>query len=121
MGWFSSEPQAPAAPQVSSDGAFIAPDRNSRAACWESRDAFFQCLDRHNILDAVKDKQLADQHCGKEDVKFGKNCASSWVQYFKKRRVVEFKKDQTLKQLQAEGAKPLPEGVALPGPGSGAR
>lgn len=31
------------------------------------------------------------------------------VQYFKKRRVVDHKKEQTLKQLQAEGARPLPQ------------
>lgn len=38
----------------------------------------------------------------------------SQVTYFKKRRVVEYNKEETLKRLTAEGAQPLPEGVNLP-------
>ncbi|KAF4543043.1 Cytochrome c oxidase subunit VIb [Lasiodiplodia theobromae] len=128
MGWFSSS--TPAGPKPSSDGAFEAPDRSSRAQCWEARDAFFQCLDRHDIIDSVTNKDEAAAHCGREDKAFAQNCASSWVsrypagavqaadadgaqvQYFKKRRVVEYKKEATLKQLQAEGARPLSQSQA---------
>ncbi|KAH7039094.1 cytochrome oxidase c subunit VIb-domain-containing protein [Macrophomina phaseolina] len=77
MGWFSSS--TPAGPKPSSDGAFEAPDRSSRVQCWEARDAFFQCLDRHNIIDSVTNKDEAAAHCGREDKKFAQNCASSWV------------------------------------------
>ncbi|KAK5139065.1 hypothetical protein LTR04_003915, partial [Oleoguttula sp. CCFEE 6159] len=116
MGWLSSSPavdSAPAAPKASTDGAFEAPDRNARAHCWEARDAYFHCLDRNAIIDSVKAASLVEERCGKEDVQFKTNCASSWVQYFKKRRVVEYQRDQTLKKLEAEGAQKM-DG-ALPG------
>ncbi|KAK8168431.1 cytochrome oxidase c subunit VIb-domain-containing protein [Phyllosticta citrichinensis] len=106
MGWFSSDSQSPK-PKASSDGAFEAPDRTQRSQCWAARDAFNACLDKHNIIDSIGQKDKAAAHCGKEDQMFVQNCASSWVQYFKKRRVVEYKKEQQLKQLEAEGAKPM--------------
>ncbi|KAF2144693.1 uncharacterized protein K452DRAFT_223063 [Aplosporella prunicola CBS 121167] len=112
MGWFSSESPKPAGPKPSSDGAFEAPDRSRRAQCWEARDAYFRCLDQHNIIDSVTNKDTAAAQCGKEGQVFEQNCASSWVQYFKKRRIVDYKKEQTLKQLEAEGAQPLPQSRA---------
>ncbi|KAF2087225.1 hypothetical protein K490DRAFT_42647 [Saccharata proteae CBS 121410] len=114
MGWFQSTPAAPAGPKPSSDGAFEAPDRSSRAHCWEARDAYFACLDRAGIVDSVTNKDQAAAQCGPEGKAFESNCASSWVQYFKKRRIVDYKKEQTMKQLEAEGARPLPQGQ-LPG------
>ncbi|KAK4971245.1 hypothetical protein LTR66_011448 [Elasticomyces elasticus] len=108
MGWFSSsDATAPTAPKPSSDGGYIAPDRNARAHCWEARDAFFQCLDRNSIIDSIKEKDKAAETCGKEGQVFEKNCASSWVEYFKKRRVMEYQRDLTLKRLDAEGAKSI--------------
>lgn len=81
MGWFSSSEKTPSvdAPKPSNDGGFIAPDRNQRAHCWEARDVYFACLDRNNILDSVKEANKAATLCGKENVGFEKNCASSWV------------------------------------------
>lgn len=55
------------------------PGRQTRAKCWDSRDVFNECLNRNNILDAIKDKDAADKACGKESDLFEKNCASSWV------------------------------------------
>ncbi|KAG9594435.1 hypothetical protein KCU77_g4970, partial [Aureobasidium melanogenum] len=105
MGWFGSDkPNAPEAPKASGDGGFIAPDRTKRAHCWEARDAYFACLDKNNIIDSVKQSEKADSLCAPESAKFDQNCASSWVQYFKKRRVMEYQRDQTLKRLQGEGA-----------------
>ena len=37
------------------------------------------------------------------------------VTYFKQRRVMEHSKRQTLEKLAQEGARPMPEGMALPG------
>ena len=37
------------------------------------------------------------------------------VTYFKQRRVMEFKKKQTMEQLAKEGASAVPEGMPLPG------
>ena len=66
-------------PTPSADGSFEAPSRSSRAKCWAARDAYFTCLDRANILDAIKDADAAGKACGKEDQKLGKECAASWV------------------------------------------
>lgn len=95
-------------PAISSDGTPIAPNRTQRAQCWEGRDAYFECLDRNNIVDSIKEAKTAEKQCSKEGVMFEKNCASSWVQYFKKRRVMEVQKAQTLDRLKAEGAQEMP-------------
>jgi hypothetical protein len=64
------------------DGAYEAPGRRSRVQCWDARDGFNACLDRNNILDAIKEKEKADSVCGKESQEFEKNCATSWVSAF---------------------------------------
>ncbi|KZF21765.1 hypothetical protein L228DRAFT_248501 [Xylona heveae TC161] len=110
MGLFSSAPPAPAAPKPSADGAFEAPNRTERRHCWEARDGYFACLDRNNIIDSIRNSETANSKCGKEDQEFERNCATSWVQYFKKRRVMEYNRDQTLEKLKAEGAQPMPVG-----------
>ncbi|KAI6246631.1 Cytochrome c oxidase subunit 6B-like protein new16 [Erysiphe necator] len=91
-------------PKISSDGAPIAPDRTQRQKCWEARDAFFKCLDQHEIIDSIREKEKADKFCNLEEKPFRTECASSWVTYFKQRRVAEWKKAQTLERLKAEGA-----------------
>lgn len=111
----------------------VAPSRTERRRCWESRDAYFACLDRNNILDAVKDDKAAAKQCGGESAVFERDCAAEWVRqrdsthdgggggaseqaaiwltsgeiqvtYFKKWRVAEHNKKQRLAQLQAQGA-----------------
>lgn len=62
-----------------SDGGRIAPDRSSRARCWEGRDRFFACLDQHDILDAIKDDKEARQKCAKEIAEFEAACSQTWV------------------------------------------
>ncbi|KAI9772061.1 MAG: hypothetical protein M1840_001349 [Geoglossum simile] len=86
------------------------PNRTQRAHCWEARDVFFRCLDHNNIIDSITDHDLARKQCGREEVAFGENCASSWVHYFKKRRVMEHKRSETIEKLRAGGAQPLPGG-----------
>jgi cytochrome c oxidase assembly factor 6 len=81
MGWFSS-PSDDAGPKKTADGAFVAPTKSTRQKCYESRDAFFECLDRNNILDSVNSKKGRDaaaKACGPADQAFEKNCAHSWV------------------------------------------
>lgn len=111
MGWFSESPSH-AAPEPSKDGGYIAPDRSARQQCWDGRDAFFQCLDRNGIIDSVKEPEKARKACGPELKAFEGACAESWVTYFKKRRVFEHQKEQTMKKLAAEGAQPLDKGTA---------
>ena len=80
MGWlpFSSSSSSQG-PKASSDGAFEAPGRDQRAHCWEARDEYFRCLDRHDITNAIQDHKQAANSCGKESQKFEQNCATSWV------------------------------------------
>ncbi|KAF3939296.1 hypothetical protein ABW19_dt0200319 [Dactylella cylindrospora] len=84
-----------------------APDRTERQKCWEARDAFFSCLDKHDILDSIKDSGAAGKKCSGELKVFEKDCAASWVEYFKKRRVQEYKKAKMLEQMNKEGAEQI--------------
>jgi cytochrome c oxidase assembly factor 6 len=77
MGWFSSSP-SPSTPKAS-DGGRIAPDRSSRQQCWNGRDSFFDCLDRNDIVDAIKNDSEARKKCGKEIAEFEGACAKAWV------------------------------------------
>ena len=80
MGWLPfSLGSGSQGPTPSSDGAFEAPGRDQRAHCWEARDEYFRCLDRHNITNAIQDHRQAAQNCGKESQPFEQNCATSWV------------------------------------------
>lgn len=110
MGLFSTAPSPPA-PKISSDGTPIAPNRTERSRCWEARDAYFQCLDKNGIVDSILEKDEAAKACATEGKGFEGNCASSWVTYFKKRRVMEDKKARTMQELAAKGAQELPAGV----------
>ncbi|KAM3421919.1 Cytochrome c oxidase subunit 6B-like protein new16 [Cercospora zeina] len=110
MGFFSSSSTqtTPPAPEASKDGGYIAPDRSARAQCWEGRDAFFTCLERNGIIDSIREDKKAREHCAPELAQFEKTCASSWVTYFKKRRVMEHQRDLTIKKLSAEGVQGKP-------------
>ncbi|KAK5114708.1 hypothetical protein LTR62_002282 [Meristemomyces frigidus] len=107
MGWLSSDKTIALAPEASQDGGYIAPDRSARQMCWDGRDSFFQCLERNGIIDSVKEDEKAKKLCAPELKEFEKYCASSWVTYFKKRRVMEFQRDMTIKKLSQEGAAPM--------------
>lgn len=65
----------------STDGGYVAPDRSKREVCYESRDLFFKCLDRNNILDAVKEDEKSRQVCPTEVTAYERDCARSWVSY----------------------------------------
>ncbi|ETN42419.1 uncharacterized protein HMPREF1541_01574 [Cyphellophora europaea CBS 101466] len=103
----SGSPSKPAAnaPPRSNDGGYVAPDRNKREICYESRDLFFECLDRNNILDAIKDDEQARKVCSQEVMAYERDCARSWIKYFKEKRVMEWKRDQTIAKIQEDDAK----------------
>lgn len=125
------------------DGGFVAPDRNRRELCYESRDIFFECLDKNNILDANKEDEKSRKLCPTEVADYERDCARSWVsddfpqtfkdgvdlhhvaqeqgksvdrtrlltcgplsqiKYFKEKRVVDWQRDQQIKQIQKEDA-----------------
>ncbi|KAI9787618.1 MAG: hypothetical protein M1839_000149 [Geoglossum umbratile] len=110
MGAYSSSLAASkdSAPNVSADSTPEAPNRSQRSHCWDARDAFFGCLNQSRIIDSITDHELARERCGKEGAAFEENCARSWVHYFKKRRVMEHKRNETIEKLKVEGAQPLP-------------
>ncbi|KAJ5209107.1 hypothetical protein N7449_003486 [Penicillium cf. viridicatum] len=94
---------------AASDGGRIAPDRTSRARCWEGRDLFFACLDKNDILDGIKDDKKARQKCANEVAEFEAACSQSWVKYFKEKRVMEFNRDKTIERIQKEDAAKVKE------------
>lgn len=63
----------------SEDGGYVAPDRHKREECYESRDLFFKCLDKNDILDAIKEDEKARNVCSEEVVAYERDCARSWV------------------------------------------
>lgn len=75
----SAKPEANPVREKSRDGGYVAPDRSARDLCYESRDLFYACLDKHDILDANKDDELARQKCPTENAEFERDCARSWV------------------------------------------
>lgn len=79
-----SEPE-PARPK-SNDGGFVAPDRNAREICYESRDRFFACLDKHDILDAIREDEKSRTLCSQEVGAYERDCARSWVSTDTRRR-----------------------------------
>ncbi|VEU20250.1 DEKNAAC101211 [Brettanomyces naardenensis] len=89
------------------------PNRSKREKCWESRDIFFQCLDRINVVDPLRNdtQKLVKKECGTEDKQFQKDCVASWVKYFKQKRPFDKKKERILNEAKEEGA----EVVQLPG------
>jgi len=64
-------------------------------------------------VDSIKEGEKAAKECAVEGKAFEANCATSWVVYFKKRRVMEYQKAKTLQKLAAEGAQELPPGSPL--------
>ena len=80
MAWFSTSSKPPnetAAP--STDGAYIAPDRSTRAKCYEARDRFFDCLEQNGIIDSIREKEKAGKACATEEKGMAMTCAASWV------------------------------------------
>jgi hypothetical protein len=71
LGGAAAAPAEPAGP----------PKREERVRCWDSRDLFFTCLDKHGILDSIKEDKKAREVCAAELQQFEKNCVASWVGY----------------------------------------
>ena len=44
-----------------------------------ARDIYYGCLDKHDILDSIAEKEKAAKVCAVEGRGFEANCASSWV------------------------------------------
>lgn len=55
--------------------------KSSRKICWDSRDKYFACLDKANIIDPRKGDNVAKSQelCGKEESEYNRDCIGSWV------------------------------------------
>lgn len=71
MGLFSSSQSQDSAPDLTK--------KSQRAVCWASRDNYFACLDKNNIIDPRKDPAAALKVCKTEDAAFERDCIKSWV------------------------------------------
>ncbi|KJA25082.1 hypothetical protein HYPSUDRAFT_135304 [Hypholoma sublateritium FD-334 SS-4] len=93
MGWFSS----------STKEDVSAPTRENRKRCWETRDAYFACLDSAGVVKAGEEGKA----CVPEKKLYEENCAKSWIDYFNQRRVIaEAQKDRLARASeQAQAAK----------------
>ncbi|KAF5104516.1 hypothetical protein DV451_000587 [Geotrichum candidum] len=96
MGLFSSSTTPESTPDLTK--------KSARKVCWESRDKYFACLDKHNILDPRKDPATALAKCSSEDAEFNRDC---------EKRVVEYKKEQQIKALEAQGARRLDSSIKI--------
>ena len=133
--WLIGPPTPKAQPvrEKSKDGGYVAPDRGARERCYESRDIFFECLDKHDILDANKHDEESRQKCPGEVAGYERDCAKSWVssgrwlilescaedprseeyanawlarqiKYFKEKRVMEYNRDMTIDKIKKDDA-----------------
>ncbi|GMM34777.1 Coa6 protein [Saccharomycopsis crataegensis] len=100
MAWFGS----------SSEDNAKAPTRSTRKQCWDSRDKFFVCLDGLKIDNALDDskQQEIKKHCAAQEKLFERDCAHSWVKYFKEQRFYAIKKERFIKEMEEQDASPLP-------------
>jgi cytochrome c oxidase assembly factor 6 len=98
-----------------------APSRQDRQKCWETRDAYFACLDSAGVVKAGEEGKV----CDVQKTSYEQNCAKSWVcvaalfckktlvnfwlkiEYFNQRRVIaEAQKDRLAQaNMQARDAK----------------
>ncbi|RAR04659.1 cytochrome c oxidase subunit vib protein [Stemphylium lycopersici] len=118
MGWFGSSSKDDSGVKKTEGGAFESPSRSNRKQCYAARDAFFECLDKNNVLDSINTKSGRDKaasFCGQFDHEFEKNCAHSWVEYFKKQRVVNYQREQTIKKIEMQGGEIQAPQLPLPG------
>jgi cytochrome c oxidase assembly factor 6 len=99
-------------------------NREQREKCWLSRDKYFACLDRNNIIstrqphikDIVGTKNVNEDSlinnsnslpvdCDPLHKDFTSSCIASWVEHFEKMR----EKEIGLKYMSVQGYRPLTE------------
>ncbi|KAI0788258.1 cytochrome oxidase c subunit VIb-domain-containing protein [Fomes fomentarius] len=89
MGWFGTRKSE--TPDATS--------RKDRQKCWESRDAYFACLDGANV---VKPGDEGGSACADVRNTYESNCAKSWIDYFNKRRVLAEQQQGVLAQARTQ-------------------
>ncbi|OCH89616.1 hypothetical protein OBBRIDRAFT_756339 [Obba rivulosa] len=94
MGWFGTAKSEEKPDPVA---------RQSRQKCWESRDAYYVCLDAAGVVAPGEEGNV----CAAPKADYERNCAKSWIDYFNKRRVLAEQQQGILAQAntQANAAK----------------
>lgn len=87
-----------------------APNKSKRLECWDARDKFFDCLTENKIENSLdlQEKQKVEKQCGTQRMEFKNKCVASWFKYFQEKRYGDILKERRIKELEAEGAQPLP-------------
>ncbi|KAI9635030.1 cytochrome oxidase c subunit VIb-domain-containing protein [Dioszegia hungarica] len=73
----------------------VAPTREQRKHCWESRDAYFACLDKGNVM-VAGGTEPGEAGCKAERKGYEVHCGKSWIDYFNKRRTLELRQKATV-------------------------
>ena len=68
MGWFGGSKSSETPDPTS---------RKDRQKCWESRDAYFACLDGANVVKPGDESNA----CAEAKGTYERNCAKSWVRF----------------------------------------
>ncbi|OQV13802.1 hypothetical protein BV898_12021 [Hypsibius exemplaris] len=79
--------------------AEIAPNRAERKACWDSRDAYWKCIEK-NGTDAPVCDQLRTEYLNL--------CPGQWVKHFDRKFIYE----QYKKKVEQDGFEPITENAA---------
>ncbi|KAH9988854.1 cytochrome oxidase c subunit VIb-domain-containing protein [Russula vinacea] len=77
-----------------------AASREDRSKCWETRDAYFSCLDAAEVVVPGTE----GSKCASQRNAYEKNCAKSWIDYFNQRRVLAEKQKPLLAQAAVQAA-----------------
>ncbi|KAI8817587.1 uncharacterized protein EV422DRAFT_219704 [Fimicolochytrium jonesii] len=108
----------------------VPPSRSARSRCWQARDAYFACLDAHNLylhglapqtheeiialdpqrltIASEKDRKLSKEAkqklfaCKAAKAEFDKECLASWVQHFSLLRVKDLQTQYLKKKVEDE-------------------
>ncbi|WVO13391.1 hypothetical protein L204_101006 [Cryptococcus depauperatus] len=92
-----------------------APTREERRQCWKSRDVYFGCLDKNNVLRVGDEVQRNAKDgiirgvCTSERESYEKSCVKAWVDYFNQRRLLELRRLATINAAEKSGNKDAAE------------
>ncbi|TCD66118.1 hypothetical protein EIP91_001727 [Steccherinum ochraceum] len=74
--------------------------RQDRQKCWESRDAYFACLDAAGVVNPGTE----GTSCAAPLKAYQQNCAKSWVDYFNQRRVLAEQQKSVLATVNTQAS-----------------
>lgn len=70
------------------------PDKQQRKSCWDSRDKYWECLDKLNVQNSAQQPK----ECSEFRKLFENSCPSQWVTHFDRKRDYNIFKEKMLKE-----------------------